>query len=89
MHRPSCARLFSSSVLLLTLVSRPAWSQNSDQAAAIAADKALLAKETYQAPPPEIAKLVTAPATSQRVARRSEPRQTALLEAGKRTGFPA
>ncbi|MCC6243302.1 MAG: prolyl oligopeptidase family serine peptidase [Gemmatimonadaceae bacterium] len=61
MHRPSCARLLSGSLLFLSLAARPAFSQNGDQAAAIAADKALLAKETYQAPPPEIAKLVTAP----------------------------
>ena len=34
---------------------------NADPSAQIAADKAILAKESYLAPPPEIAKLVTAP----------------------------
>jgi len=37
--------------------------QGNNVAAQIAADKALLAKETYQLPPAEIMKLVTAPRT--------------------------
>jgi len=61
MHRPSYHHLSAAGVLLLTLTGSTARAQNSEQAAAIAADKALLAKETYQMPPAEIAKLVMAP----------------------------
>ena len=61
MQRPSHHRLVSTSFILLLLAGLPAGAQNADPASAIAADKALLAKETYQLPPAEIAKLVTAP----------------------------
>jgi dipeptidyl aminopeptidase/acylaminoacyl peptidase len=53
-------RLLSVSIVALALPAA-AHAQNAEQANAIAADKALLAKETYQMPPAEIAKLVTAP----------------------------
>jgi hypothetical protein len=53
-----------SSFFVLSLVVAPVFSalaQGNDAAAQIAADKALLAKETYQMPPDAIAKLVLAP----------------------------
>jgi dipeptidyl aminopeptidase/acylaminoacyl peptidase len=61
MRRPSFRHALSTSVFLLTVTVSAVGAQNSEQAAAIAADKALLAKETYQMPPAEIAKLVSAP----------------------------
>ena len=53
--RPSCRGA------LLALVAVPLWAQQATVAQQIAADRALLAKESYQLPPAEIVKLVTAP----------------------------
>ena len=54
-------RLASALFFLSSLVALPAGAQGNDAAAQVAAQKALLAKETYQLPPAAIAKLVTAP----------------------------
>lgn len=54
-------RLASGAFFTLSLGAVPMLAQANDPAAAIAADKALLAKEGYQLPPAEIVKLVTAP----------------------------
>jgi dipeptidyl aminopeptidase/acylaminoacyl peptidase len=61
MRNSSRHRFVSALGVLLSLAFAPVGAQNSDAAASIAASKALLAKETYQMPPAEIAKLVTAP----------------------------
>ncbi len=61
MRTPRFIRLASGALFTLLSVAGPVLAQANDPAAAIAADKALLAKETYQLPPAEIAKLVTAP----------------------------
>src|SRR6187399_2405611 len=61
MQRVSSRRLMSTTLFLLSVAAVRAGAQNSDPASAIAADKALLAKESYQMPPAAIAKLVTAP----------------------------
>ena len=61
MRTHSRLRLASALFFLSSLVALRAGAQGNDAAAQVAAQKALLAKETYQMPPAEIAKLVTAP----------------------------
>ena len=61
---PQVLRRAVFSVFALSLAVAPLFSlqaQGNNAAAQIAADKALLAKETYQMPPEAIAKLVLAP----------------------------
>jgi dipeptidyl aminopeptidase/acylaminoacyl peptidase len=63
-HPRSSVRLAFRGVLAWALAALPLAAQQAappDVAAQLAADRALLAKETYQVPPPEVAKLVTAP----------------------------
>ena len=54
-------RLLSTGLVFLSIAATRVGAQNAEQASSIAADKALLAKESYQMPPAAIAKLVTAP----------------------------
>ena len=61
MRTDSRLRLASALFFLSSLVALQAGAQGNDAAAQVAAQKALLAKETYQLPPAGIAKLVTAP----------------------------
>ena len=61
LRTPRVLRLASSAFFTLSLAVAPARAQGNDATAQIAADKALLAKETYQLPPAEIMRLVTAP----------------------------
>ena len=61
MRTPSRIRLTPALVFLFSLVVAPLQAQGNDAAAQMSAAKALLAKETYQLPPAEIMKLVTAP----------------------------
>ncbi len=61
MPRLSHRRLLSTGLFFIAFAAVRADAQNAEQAQAIAADKALLAKESYQKPPEAIAKLVTAP----------------------------
>ncbi len=55
------ARLASRALVALLFAAQALHAQQSTVAQQIAADRALLAKESYVTPPPEIAKLVTAP----------------------------
>jgi dipeptidyl aminopeptidase/acylaminoacyl peptidase len=61
MRTQSRFRLTPALFFLFSLVVAPVQAQGNDAAAQISAAKALLAKETYQLPPAEIMKLVTAP----------------------------
>jgi dipeptidyl aminopeptidase/acylaminoacyl peptidase len=61
MKTPQVLRRAVFSVFALSLAVAPLIAQGNNAAAQIAADKALLAKETYQMPPEAIAKLVLAP----------------------------
>jgi dipeptidyl aminopeptidase/acylaminoacyl peptidase len=58
---PKVLRRTLASFFVLSFVVAPLIAQGNDAAAQIAADKALLAKESYQMPPDAIAKLVLAP----------------------------